>query len=274
MTAPAVDVPTHIVGIVNLTSDSFSDGGEFLATEQAIAQAKRLIAEGADWLDLGAESSNPDGEKVSAALEIARLEPVIEALRPSGIPLAVDTYKSAVIAHCLALGVSMINDITALRGDPASVEVLRSHPVPVVLMFARNQEPRAQRTPGDADRVMEQMRRFFDERIEFLLGRGLVEEQLILDPGMGFFLGSNPEPSLRVLRELESLRSFGRPLYISVSRKSFIGSILGGRPPADRAHGTLAAEIWAYLQGADFIRTHAVAPLRDAVRLLDAIRSE
>lgn len=261
---------TRIVGILNITSDSFSDGGRFLESEQAILHGHRLLAEGADLLDLGAESSNPDGERVTEQTEIERLTPVINALKASGARIAIDTFKPEVMAHCLALGADMINDITAL-GNPAAVEVLQTYRVPVVLMFARNSGPRATKQLGDPGTVLVEVRDFFAGRVEELLRRGLHESQFILDPGMGYFLGSNPEPSLMVLRHLEQLQ-LGLPLYISVSRKSFIGHVLGGRGPSERAHGTLAAEIWALLAGVDYIRTHQVAPLHDAMRVLNAIR--
>ncbi|MBC8123757.1 MAG: dihydropteroate synthase [Gemmatimonadaceae bacterium] len=261
---------TRIVGIVNITSDSFSDGGRFLEPEQAILHGRRLLAEGADLLDLGAESSNPDGQRVTAEIEIERLTPVIGALKASGACVAIDTFKPEVMAHCLALGADMINDITAL-GNPAAVEVLQTYRVPVVLMFARNNGPRATRQPGDAGTILMEVRDFFARRVEELLRGGLHEDQFILDPGMGYFLGSNPEPSLTVLRHLEQLQ-LGLPLYISVSRKSFIGHVLGGRGPDERAHGTLVAEIWACLAGVDYIRTHQVGPLHDAIRVLDAIQ--
>jgi dihydropteroate synthase type 2 len=258
-----------IVGIVNVTTDSFSDGGQFVESEKAIAHGQELLHQGADWLDLGAESSNPDGEKVSAAEEMARLTPVIRALKSA--QLAIDTYKPEVMAHCLGLGAGMINDITALE-NPESIEVVKSFQVPVVLMFARNQGPRAEKQLGNPETILTEIETFFSNRIERLLKSGMREEQIILDPGMGFFLGSNPEPSLRVLQALERLKKLGRPLYVCVSRKSFIGSVLGGRPPQGREHGTLAAEIWAALQGVAYLRTHAVAPLHDALRVLQAIQ--
>ena len=262
---------TQIVGIVNITADSFSDGGQYLDPQVAVAHARALVTQGADWLDLGAESSNPDGEAVSAAQEIARLTPVIAALAPQKVQIAVDTCKAEVMAHALAMGARMINDITALS-DPESVEVLKTYRVPVVLMFARNRLPRAEKRMGDPGTVLAEVEAFFGERIEQLLQAGLSEEQLILDPGMGYFLGSNPEPSLTVLSALAKLHRFGRPLYLCVSRKSFIGTLLGGRSVHERGAGTLAAEIWCYLAGVDYLRTHTPAPLRDAVAVLGAIR--
>ncbi|AGY59423.1 dihydropteroate synthase [Gloeobacter kilaueensis JS1] len=263
---------TQIVGIVNITSDSFSDGGQFLEAERAIAHGHQLLAQGAHWLDLGAESSNPEGEAVCAATEMARLEPVIADLRRSGARISVDTHKSAVIARALELGAGMVNDITALK-DPASVEIVKSYPeVPVVLMFSQDQGQRAKKQISDPETILDRIERFFAERIERLLQAGLNEEQLIIDPGMGYFLGSNPEASLRVLAGWQRLRQLGRPLYLCASRKSFIGNVLGGRPVEGRAAGTLACEIWAYLGGIDYLRTHAVAPLSDAIRVLNAIR--
>ncbi len=259
----------QIVGIVNITTDSFSDGGQFVESIKAIAHGQELLHQGADWLDLGAESSNPDGERVSGAEEMARLTPVIQSLNSAR--LAIDTYKPEVMAHCLTMGAGMINDITALK-NPDSVEVVKSFQVPVVLMFARNQAPRAEKQLGNPETILAEIETFFAHRIEQLLKSGLREEQIILDPGMGFFLGSNPEPSLKVLQGLERLKKLGRPLYVCVSRKSFIGSVLGGRPPQERQYGTLAAEIWAALQGVAYVRTHAVAPLSDALRVLQAIQ--
>ncbi|MBW4698262.1 MAG: dihydropteroate synthase [Aphanocapsa lilacina HA4352-LM1] len=264
---------TQIVGIVNITTDSFSDGGQFLDAERAIGHARRLRGEGAHWIDLGAESSNPDGEQVTAEIEAERLAPVVAALSADGVSVAIDTCKSSVMVRCLELGAQMINDITALA-DPRSVEVLKTFRVPVVLMFARNRQARAEQRPGDCETVWNEIEAFFSGRIDRLLGAGLQDRQLILDPGMGFFLGSNPEPSLRVLAHVDRLGRFGLPVYLSVSRKSFIGSVLGGRPAAGRDHGTLAAEIWAYLAGVDYLRTHAVAPLSDAIRVIAAIRAQ
>lgn len=266
---------TKILGILNLTRDSFSDGGLYLAPGDATAHARRLIADGADIIDLGAESTHPDAEDVSAEEEVARLEPVLRQLKNEGLRLSVDTYKPAVMRRAAALGVDFINDITALR-EPESVAVARDSEAQLILMHSRSTAARAERREANPQTIMDEIRRFFDERIATLTAAGISRERLILDPGMGFFLGSNPEASLAVLRELERLREFGRPLLISPSRKSFIGAILGARdaprPSAERGSGTLTTEIWAVLQGVEYIRTHDAKPLRDALKILDKLK--
>ncbi len=258
-----------IVGILNVTTDSFSDGNRYLDPHAAIAKGLSLAAQGADMVDIGAESSNPDGERIPAAEEIRRLTPVIEGLKEKGVRISVDTYKPEVMAHVISLGVDMINDITGLR-DPASVEVIRKSSVPVVVMFARNQGPHAERTYRDHLTVMDEVERFFSERLRALHECGIPDDRILIDPGMGLFLGGTPEPSLVVLRRLAELKRFGREIYLSASRKSFIGRVLD-RPVHERGIGTLAVELWAYLQGATYIRTHEPQPLRDAVRMIQAI---
>jgi dihydropteroate synthase type 2 len=259
----------QLVGIVNLTADSFSDGGRFLAPAAAIAHGERLLADGAEWLDLGAESSNPDGQPVPAQLELARLGPVLDHFVSQGARVSVDTHKAEVMRAVLDRGAGMINDITALA-DPEAARALAGSTVPVVLMFARNRGPRAERAVQPHDRIVEEITAFFTERIEALAAQGIARERLILDPGMGFFLGSTPAPSLFVLKHLGALAALGRPIYVSTSRKSFIGHLVG-RPPADRLPGTLASELWALAHGADYVRTHDVRALREAWTVWRAI---
>jgi dihydropteroate synthase len=182
----------------------------------------------------------------------------------------VDTYKPQVMRKVLEMGVDMINDITALK-DPASVEIVKQHGVPVVIMYSRGTGPHADRTLRRHSGLMDEIVRFFKERIQTLTKSGIKLEDIIIDPGMGFFLGGNPEPSLMVLKHLKELKRLGVRLYLSTSRKSFIGTILH-REVSKRAAGTLATELWAYLQGVDFIRTHEVEPLRDAIRMLQTIQ--
>lgn len=265
---------TKILGILNLTRDSFSDGGLYLAPGDAAAHARRLIADGADIIDLGAESTHPDAEDVSAEEEIARLDPALRQLKNEGLRLSVDTYKPAVMRHAAALGVDYINDITALR-DPESIAAVRDIEAKLILMHSRSTAARAERREANPNTILDDIRRFFDERIATLTEAGIARERLILDPGMGFFLGSNPQVSLAVLRNLRRLREYGLPLLLSTSRKSFIGTILGGReaprPPAERGIGTLTTEIWAVLHGAALIRTHDPKPLRDALKILDQL---
>jgi len=267
---PLVSRPSF-VGILNLTEDSFSDGGRFLDPGAAIAHGERLLADGADWLDVGAESSNPAGHPVPDELQIARLTPVLSHFVAAGARLSVDTHRPSVMRAALELGAAMVNDITALR-DPDAVRLLAARQEPIVIMFARNEAARASTAPRPAAGVVDEARTFFDARLEALEAAGIARERLILDPGMGFFLGGTPEPSLAMLKGLRALASLGRPLYVSASRKSFTGA-LTGRPPAERAFGTVASELWALKEGATFIRTHDVRAIKDAWTLWRAIEN-
>jgi dihydropteroate synthase type 2 len=261
---------TKIAGIVNVTQDSFSDGGQYLDPTSAIKKSQELMAQGADLIDLGAESSRPEGQKVSAQEEIHRLSPIIKALKQQKVTLSVDTYKPEVIRHVLNMGVDMINDITALQ-EPASIEAVKEFGVPVVIMHSKSPGPHADRTVRDHRRLMGDIIRFFAERIDSLIQAGLKLENILIDPGMGFFLGGNPAPSLTVLKNLGQFKKLGIKIYLSTSRKSFIGTVLH-RDVSKRSAGTLATEIWASLQGVDYIRTHDVEPLRDALTMLEAIQ--
>ena len=258
-----------IVGILNVTTDSFSDGNLFLDTDAAIEKGLKLVAQGADMVDIGAESSNPDGAKISAREEIERLTPVIEALKRQNVQVSIDTYKPDVMRHVISLGIDMINDITGLRDEDA-IEAVRRAKIPVVIMFARNSDPHAERARRDHATVMDEIRDFFAQRLKILRNAGIEDDKVIIDPGMGMFLGSNPEPSLMVLRHIETLQEFGRRIYLSTSRKSFIGKVLD-RPVEERKIGTLATEIWGCLHGVSYIRTHEPEQLRDAIRMIRAI---
>lgn len=260
-----------IIGILNVTTDSFSDGGRYLDPRAAVRKGLSLAAEGAEIVEVGAESSNPDGASVDAAEELARLEPVVLGLKRAGLSVAIDTRKAEVMRGALAWGADMINDVTGFM-DAEAVTAVRGTAVPVVVMFARNAGPRAERAEHGEETVMDEIGAFFTERLAALERAGIARERVIIDPGMGFFLGAAPGPSLTVLRGLDSLRRFGRPVCVCTSRKSFIGAVLG-RPVGERAAGTLATEVWAWLHGADYIRTHEPGPLRDAVRMIAAIRA-
>lgn len=260
----------ELVGIVNVTADSFSDGGLFLSPDAAVRHGAELLERGATWLDIGAESSNPDGQRVDAATEIARLASVVPHFVRAGARVAVDTHKAEVMRAALDWGAEMINDVTAL-GDPEAPGVLRAFPdAAVVLMHARNSGMRAERRSGDATRVVDQIRAFFAARLAWCAEQGLQVGRFILDPGMGLFLGSNPEPSVAVLRGLPALAALGHPLYVSVSRKSFLGAITG-RGPRERGAATLAAELWCAEQRVAYIRTHDPGALRDALLVRAAL---
>lgn len=264
----------EIIGIVNITRDSFSDGGRFFTPERAIAHARQLMADGAALVDLGAESTHPDAEDVPAEEEIARLTPVLQALRQDGVRVCVDTYKPAVMRAVLKLGAEIINDVTGLR-DPEAVAAVRDSAARVILMHSTAASARAERLDVDPAAIVSRIVEFFESRIAELEAAGIGRQRLILDPGMGFFLGRSPAVSLAVLRDLDRLTALGLPLCVSTSRKSFIGGVLGtsagARPVEQRGAGTLATELWAAQHGVQFIRTHDVRALRDALTMWTAI---
>lgn len=263
-----------IWGIVNVTRDSFSDGGRFLTHADALAHARRLLEEGADVLDLGAESTHPDSEAVPAEIEVERLGPLVASLKPIGARLSIDTRKPAVMAAMLALGVDVINDVNGLASEEA-ISVVAPSPARVVVMHSvQSSAGRAGRPETTPAEIVGRITAFFAERVETLQRAGVALERVILDPGMGFFLGVDPLVSVEVLRKLGEFRRFGCELLISVSRKSFIGALIDREapPPAkDRGAASLAAELWALAQGVDHIRTHAVRELRDASRVWTAL---
>jgi dihydropteroate synthase type 2 len=276
---------TRIIGILNVTRDSFSDGGRFLDPAAALDHARRMVADGADIIDLGAESTHPDAEDVPAEVEIERLTAVIEQLKGEDVVVSVDTYKAAVMRHALALGADLVNDVTALR-DPEAVAAVRDSDARLIIMHSRAASARAERLVSasrvapasgrrNSDTIVDEILAFFEARITGLAAAGIDRRRLILDPGMGFFLSPRPEASLAVLRGLERIAALGLPVCVSMSRKSFIGSVLGGegpqRPVDQRVAGTLATEIWAAQHGAAYIRTHDVRGLHDALAMLTAI---
>lgn len=260
-----------LVGIVNITADSFSDGGRFLDPAAAIAHARRLAAEGADIVELGAASSNVAAGPVSPDEEIGRLDPVLTALADSGATLAVDTCRAEVQRFVLSRGVAYLNDISGFP-DPAMYPALAASACRLVVMHAAGGAGRAAPLDLEAGEVWRRVAAFFAERVERLEDAGIARERLVLDPGMGFFLSRRPEASLHVLARIGRLKQmFGLPVMISVSRKSFLGAITGRQSPGERGPATLAAELFAAARGADYIRTHDPAALRDALTVTAAL---
>ncbi len=260
-----------IFGIVNVTRDSFSDGGRFLEPEDAIAHAERLRADGASVLVVGAESTHHDAEDVPADEEIRRLDPVVLALLRRGATVSVDTCKPVVMQAMLARGVQWLNCVQGFRAEGAmSVAAMAPAHVRFVVMFSRSRAARAERADHGAAGRLDDVTAFFTERLPAFAAAGVSRDRLVFDPGMGFFLGGSPAASLFVLKHLSELHVFGAPLLISVSRKSFLGSITG-RPPAERGPATLAAELWAVRHGAACVRTHDVAALHAALAVERAI---
>lgn len=260
---------TTIIGIVNLTSDSFSDGGRYLDPQRALQHARELLEQGADYVDLGPASSNPDAAPVSAAEQIARLSPLVAALDRSRV--SIDATEREVIRWALAQDVAMLNDIRGF-GDAGLWPELARASCKLVVMHSLAGAMVADRRDMEPEHVWQSVLDFFDQRIADLTGAGIARERLILDPGMGFFLGANPQASVLVLRRLPQLRErYGLPLYVSVSRKSFLGAVVGGRPVAERGAATLAAELFASGTGADYIRTHDVRALANGLRVQNAL---
>ena len=260
-----------LVGIVNITEDSFSDGGHYLDPAAAIAEARRLVAGGADIVELGAAASNVAAKPVAPVDEIHRLEPVIASLAADHIPLSVDSFQPETQRFTLARGVDYLNDIQGFP-DPAIYPDLAAASCRLIVMHAAQERGRAQRLDLGAEEVWQRIDAFFAERIRQLERAGIARERLILDPGMGFFLSSRPEASLRVLAGLGRLkRAFGLPVLVSVSRKSFLAALTGHDQPAKLGPASLAAELFAAAQGADLIRTHDSAALRDGLLVAEAL---
>ncbi len=263
---------TLVMGIVNVTPDSFSDGGQFFALERAVEHARRLIAEGADILDIGGESSRPGAQPVPEAEELRRVVPVIRAIRQeSAVPISVDTYKAAVAQAAVEAGANIVNDISALRFDPQMVKVVAHARVPVVLMHMQGEPRTMQQNPVYTD-VVREIKEFLAERVAFARAYGI--EKVLIDPGIGF--GKTVEHNIEILRRLGELRELGCPILIGTSRKSFIGR-LGSTTPEplpihERLEGTIASTVIAVLNGAQIVRVHDVAPMRRALAIVDAVR--
>jgi len=259
-----------VMGVLNVTPDSFSDGARFLDVESALAQARRLIGEGADILDVGGESTRPGAEPVSADEEIARVVPVIEAIRRmSDVRLSVDTMKPAVARAALAAGAQMWNDVTALAGSPESLAVAAEAGCEVVLMHMQGKPRTMQRRPHYDDVVIE-VAAFLAARADEAMAAGVARERIWLDPGLGF--GKTAAHSLALLRELGRLTTLGFPVLVGASRKSFVGALaVDGSGPGDRLGGSIAAALLAVRAGAAAVRVHDVAATRQALAILSAV---
>ncbi|HEY4126330.1 MAG TPA: dihydropteroate synthase [Rhizomicrobium sp.] len=262
----------QLFGILNITEDSFSDGGRFLAPADALAHARAMIAGGADALDIGAASSNPEANTVPVDIEIARLAAIVPALMKEGIALSIDSFSPQVQRWALEQGVAYINDIQGFP-DPEIYPALAGSQAKLIVMHSVQERGRATRVEVSPEEIVPRCLAFFEHRISALTQAGIARERLILDPGMGFFLGSNPDASLTMLRAIPQLkRAFGLPVLVSVSRKSFLRKITG-REAKDSGPATLAAELFAAGEGADHIRTHDPAALLDALRVLNALNA-
>ena len=256
-----------VMGVLNVTPDSFSDGGLFVDPTQAIAHGKRAIDEGAVLVDVGGESTRPGAEPVSSEDEIARVEPVLEGLR--GLAISIDTSKAAVARRALDLGAELVNDVTALRGDPEMAGIVADGDAFVCLMHMQG-EPRTMQVAPRYDDVVSDVLAFLEERVAFAVENGIAEERIAVDPGIGF--GKTPDQNLELLRRLEELSTLGRPVLVGVSRKSTLGKILGD-PGATT--GTVAASVGAavvaFERGASVIRAHDVRETIEALQVAVAV---
>ncbi|MFH1758269.1 MAG: dihydropteroate synthase [Pseudomonadota bacterium] len=261
---------TLIMGALNVTPDSFSDGGVFFDREKAIEQGLRLAQGGADILDIGGESTRPGTKPLEEEEEIRRVIPLIQTLNQKiDIPISVDTRKARVAEKALETGAEMINDISALRFDEGMAEVVARWKVPLVLMHMRGNPETMQLDPHYDDLIGEILS-FFRERTAFAESRGILADQIILDPGIGFGKSLEEQHNLILLKYLQNFKILEKPLLIGTSRKAFIGKILG-LPPQEREEGTMATVAVAILNGANIVRVHEVERMRRVVRVIDAV---
>lgn len=258
-----------LMGVVNITPDSFSDGGRWLDPARAVEHALQLAEDGADLLDLGAESSRPGASPVAEAEEMRRLLPVLHALRPRvRLPISVDTTKAAVARAALDAGADLINDISGLRFDAGMLPVLAGSRAGVVLMHMQGEPGTMQAAPHYGDAVAE-VGAWLGQRLGEITAAGVAPERVLLDPGIGF--GKRLEDNLALIRHLDRLRCAGRPLLIGASRKAFLGHLLSEPVPEKRLEGDLAVAAWCHAAAVEMLRVHEVRPIRRLFSVLDAL---
>lgn len=253
-----------VMGILNITPDSFSDGGQFMTPDRALAQARRMIAEGADIIDIGAESTRPYGSQpVSHDEERRRLKPVLAAVVALGAPVSIDSMKSSMVEWALENGVAIANDVWGLQRDPDMARVVAAHNAPVIVMHNRDK-------PDDTVDIMRDIVAFFERSLKIAAKAGIPASHIVLDPGIGF--GKTPQQSMVVLARLDELQTLGLPILVGASRKRFISTVVRSEPQ-ERLGGSLAAHLIAARGGARIIRTHDVADTVQALRVAHAIES-
>jgi dihydropteroate synthase len=254
-----------VMGVLNVTPDSFSDGGQFIAPERALAQAKRMIAEGADIIDIGAESTRPYGaQPISADEELKRLQPILPEVVSLGVPVSIDSMKSAVVRWALDAGAAIANDVWGLQRDPDMAGLLAARHSPVIVMHNRDE------VDAGID-IMRDIAAFFDRSLAIARKAGIASENIVLDPGIGF--GKTPEQSMTAIARLSELRVFGLPLLVGASRKRFISSVTPSEPH-QRLGGSIAAHLIAAKGGAHIIRTHDVSETVQSLRVAAAIEDK
>jgi len=258
------EAPFTVMGVVNVTPDSFSDGGLYLEATAAIEHGLELEEQGAAILDIGGESTRPGAAPVSAEEELHRVLPVIDGLTERGAAarISIDTSKAVVATEAIAAGATLLNDVTALRGDPEMAGVVAQTGVECCLMHMLG-DPRTMQDDPRYDDVVAEVKSFLEQRMEHAVRAGVAEERILLDPGIGF--GKTVEHNLELLRRLDELVALGRPVVIGTSRKSFLGRLTGRQDPADRVPGTIATCVLAYERGARVFRVHDVSGVHDAL---------
>jgi dihydropteroate synthase len=255
-----------LMGILNVTPDSFSDGGLYMEEEAAVEHGLRLAAEGADLVDVGGESTRPGAEPVSAEEELERVLPVVERLAGAGVRVSIDTSKAAVARAALAAGASLVNDVTALRSDPEMAGVVAEAGCDCCLMHMLG-EPRTMQEDPRYEDVVSEVKAFLEERLAFAVSEGIADERVWLDPGIGF--GKTVDHNLELLRRLDEIVALGRPVAVGTSRKSFLGR-LTGQPEGERLAGTIATSVIALERGASVFRVHDVAAVGQALAVAAA----
>jgi dihydropteroate synthase len=260
-------VPFTVMGVVNVTPDSFSDGGLFLYPDAAVEHGRRLAAEGAGILDVGGESTRPGAESVPEDEELGRVLPVVEGLAAGGHRISIDTTKLEVARAALAAGATLVNDVSAFRFSPDMAGLVASEGAGCCLMHMLG-EPRTMQEDPRYEDVVSEVKAFLEERLAFATREGVPEERVWLDPGIGF--GKTVEHNLELLRRLDEIVAIGRPVVVGTSRKSFLGKLAGGRAEGERLPGTIATNVMALERGATVFRVHDVAPVADALAVAAA----
>lgn len=263
---------TLLMGILNVTPDSFSDGGEFFDTGSAVRRALQMVRDGADIIDVGGESTRPGSEPVALDEELRRTVPVIEAVaRETGVPISIDTYKPEVARRALDAGASIINDISGLRSDPDMARVAAGHKAPVVVMHIKGTPRDMQTKEPSYEALIPEILDYLRGSIRIALEAGIGEDAIIVDPGIGF--GKTVEHNLEIISNLREFARLGKPVLVGPSRKSFIGAVLGGLPAGERLEGTAAAVTASVLNGANIVRVHDVKEMARVLKVADAIKA-
>ena len=259
----------RVMGIVNVTPDSFSDGGKFNTTEKAIQHALQLVEEGAEILDIGGESTRPGASPVQLDEELKRVIPVIEGLRGVGVPLSIDTYKPQVMQAAITAGADIVNDVWALR-EPQTLEIVAASQVGVCLMHMQGR-PQTMQADPQYDDVVSEVRKFLKDRLNAAEQAGIVRSRIVLDPGFGF--GKRTAHNLTLLNHLNDIQALGLPLLIGLSRKSVLGQVVGSSVD-ERIHASIAASVVSVMKGANIVRVHDVKPTIDALKIVQAVMNE